>query len=142
MVGDILGKGYVVIFILMAVSIALEHDTPYLSFESGLGNPFVSHSTCYKFICWVVFESLLPSPWSCHSYVQEKFTRSPLLRRPSVVVRSYYVGLPWVHFNPCSYFVSSSKYVTYFMSLMGDTSRPSCDESCSIDSNSLSKNET
>jgi hypothetical protein len=50
MVGEILGKGYVVIFILMAVSIALEHDTPYSSFAFELENPFVSLSTCYKVI--------------------------------------------------------------------------------------------
>jgi hypothetical protein len=67
---------------------------------------------------------------------------SPLLSRPSVVVHSYYVGLPCVRFDPHSYFVSSSKSVTYFASLMGDTSRPSCDESCSVDSDSLSGNET
>jgi hypothetical protein len=54
------------------VSVTLEHDTPYSSFESGLGNPFVSHSICYKFIPCVVFESMLPNHWSCHSYVQEK----------------------------------------------------------------------
>jgi hypothetical protein len=73
MVGEILGKGYVFVFILVAVSVALEHDTPYSSFESGLGNPFVFCSTCYKVLSWVVFESVLPSPWSCRSYVQEKF---------------------------------------------------------------------
>jgi hypothetical protein len=76
MVGEILGKGYVFIFILMAVSVTLENETPYSSFESGLGNPFVSRSTCYKVISWVVFESVLPSPRSCHSYVQEKFTQA------------------------------------------------------------------
>ena len=67
---------------------------------------------------------------------------SPLLSRPSAVVHSYYVGLPCVYFDSYSYFVSSSKPVTYFVSLMGDTSRPSCDESCSIDFNSLSRNES
>jgi hypothetical protein len=76
MVGEILGKGCVFVFILMAVSVALEHDTPYSSFESGLGNPFVSRLTCYKVISWVVFESVLPSPWSFRSYVQEMFTRA------------------------------------------------------------------
>jgi hypothetical protein len=72
MVGEILGKGYAFIFVLVAVRVALEHDTPYLSFESGLRNPFVSGPTCYKIISWVVFESMLPRPLSCHSYVQEK----------------------------------------------------------------------
>jgi hypothetical protein len=76
MVGEILGKGYVFVFVLMAVSVALEHDTPYSSFESGLGNPFVSRPTCYKVISWVIFESVLPSPWSCRSYVQEKFKQA------------------------------------------------------------------
>ena len=56
----------------LAVSVALEHNTPYSSFEAGLGNPFVSHSICYKVIPYIVFESMLPNHWSCHSYVQEK----------------------------------------------------------------------
>jgi hypothetical protein len=72
MVGEILGKGYTFVFVLVAVSVALEHDTPCSSFESGLGNPFVSRLTYYKVISWVVFESMLPRPLSCHSYVQEK----------------------------------------------------------------------
>jgi hypothetical protein len=72
MVGEILGKGYAFVFVLMAVSVALEHDTPCSSFESGLGNPFVSHLTSYKVISWVVFESMLSRPLSCRSYVQEK----------------------------------------------------------------------
>jgi hypothetical protein len=37
-----------------------------------------------------------------------------------------------------SYSVSPSKSVTHFVSLMGDTSRPSCDEFCSVDFSSLS----
>jgi hypothetical protein len=61
MVGEILGKGYVFVSVLMVVSVALEHDTPYSSFEFGLGNPLVSHLTCYKIISWVIFESVLPS---------------------------------------------------------------------------------
>jgi hypothetical protein len=76
MVGEILGKGYVFVFVLMVVSIAHEHDTPYSSFESRLGNPFVSRSNFYKVISWVIFELVLPSPWSYHSYVQEKFKRA------------------------------------------------------------------
>jgi hypothetical protein len=72
MVGEILGKGYALVFVLMAVSVTLEHDTPCSSFESGLGNPFVSRLTYYKVISWVVFESMLPRPLSCRSYVQEK----------------------------------------------------------------------
>jgi hypothetical protein len=50
MVGENLGKGCVFVFILLAVSVTLEHDTPYSLSEAGLGNPFVSHSTCYKVI--------------------------------------------------------------------------------------------
>ena len=41
-----------------------------------------------------------------------------------------------------SYSISPSKSVTHFVSLMGDTSRPSYDESCSVDFNSLSGNKT
>jgi hypothetical protein len=50
MVGENLGKGCIFVFILLAVSVAPEHDYPYSLFETGLGNPFVSHLTCYKFI--------------------------------------------------------------------------------------------
>jgi hypothetical protein len=45
-----------------------------------------------------------------------------------------------VQFAKCS--VSPSNYVTHFVSLMGDTSRPSCDEFCSIDFSSLSRIKT
>ena len=72
MVGEISGKGYVLVFVLVAVSVSLEHDTPCSSFESRLGNPFVSRLTSYKVISWVVFESMLPRPLLCRSYVQEK----------------------------------------------------------------------
>jgi hypothetical protein len=138
MVGEILGKRCVFVLILMAVSVTLEHDTPYFSFESGLGNPFVSRSTCYKVISWVSAAKSLVVSFICSREVHT----SPLLSRPSAVVHSYYVGLPYVHFNSYSYFVSHSKSVTYFVSWMGDTSRPSCDESYSVKSNSLSGNET
>jgi hypothetical protein len=72
MVGGNLGKGYVSSSYCLAVSVALEHDTPYSSFEASLGNPFVSLSIDYKVIPCVVFESMLPNHWSCHSYVQVK----------------------------------------------------------------------
>jgi hypothetical protein len=62
----------------------------------------------------------------------------PLLSRPSAVVSSFSVGLPCVHCPIVSYSVSFSNSVTYFVSLMGDTSRPSCDESCSVDISTLS----
>jgi hypothetical protein len=32
MVGENLGKGYVFVFILLAVSVALEHDTPLIHY--------------------------------------------------------------------------------------------------------------
>ena len=76
MVGEILGKGCVFVFVLITVSVTLEHNTPYSSFESRLGNPLVSRPTCYKVISWVVSKSVLPSPWSYHSYVQEKFIQT------------------------------------------------------------------
>jgi hypothetical protein len=55
-----------------AVSVTLEHNTPYSSFETSLGNPFISLLIDYKVISCVVFESMIPNHWSCHSYVQEK----------------------------------------------------------------------
>jgi hypothetical protein len=79
MVGEILGKKCVSVFVLVAVIVALEHDTPFI-IVSGLGNPFVSRLTIYKFICWVLLESMLPRPLSCHSYVQEKSN----LNKPSI----------------------------------------------------------
>jgi hypothetical protein len=35
MVGEILGKGYAFVFVLMAVSVALEHDTPVRHLNPG-----------------------------------------------------------------------------------------------------------
>ena len=72
MVGENLGKGYVSSLYWLVVSVSLEHDTPYSSFEVGLGIPSVSLSIDYKVFPCVVFESMLPNHWSCHSYVQEK----------------------------------------------------------------------
>ena len=72
MVGENLGKKYVSVTVLVAVLVALELDTPLHLFESGLGNPLVSHLALCKSIYWVIFESMLPRPLSCHSYVQEK----------------------------------------------------------------------
>ena len=129
MVGENLGKGYVFIFVLIGSKCRSWTWHPlFITFEAGLGNPFVSHSIYYKVIPCVVFESMLPNHWSCHSYVQELSVWNLYLSRPSTVVNSNYVDLPCVCFNLYSYSVSPSKYVTYFMSLMGDTSRPSCDK--------------
>jgi hypothetical protein len=51
----------------------LNMTPPFSSFQFGLGNPFVSRLTFYKFISWVVFDSMLPRLSLCHPYVQEKF---------------------------------------------------------------------
>jgi hypothetical protein len=69
--GENLGKKCVYVSVSVAILVTLEHDTPFLSFESGLGNPFVSRLTFCKFTSWVVFESMLPRLSSCHPYVQE-----------------------------------------------------------------------
>jgi hypothetical protein len=71
MVGGKLGKKCVSVFVLVAVIVTLEHDIPFI-IVSGLGNPFISHLTFFKFIYWVILESMLPRPLSCHSYVQDK----------------------------------------------------------------------
>jgi hypothetical protein len=65
----------VFVFVLVVVIVALEHDTPFI-IVSRLGNPFVSHLTIHKFICWVLLQSMLPRPLSCRSYVQEKSNRN------------------------------------------------------------------
>jgi hypothetical protein len=140
MVGENLGKKCVSVFVLVAVIVALEHDTPFI-FISGLGNPFVSRLTFCKFISWVILESMLPRPLSCHSYVQEK-SKQALYRvghlQLSIPTMSAFPVSVSNHFHTLIY----PKSVTYFMSLMGDTSRPSCDESFPIDFNSLSRNKT
>ena len=87
---------------------------------------------------WVGAAKTIVVSFICSKEVQT----IPPLSRPSAVVHSYHVGLPYVYFKSYSYFDLPSKSVTYFVSLMGDTSRPSCDESCSFNSNSLFINDT
>jgi hypothetical protein len=61
------------------------------------------------------------------TYIESAICSYPLsLCRPSLCL---------VQFT--SYSVSPSKSFTHFVSLMGDTSRPSCDEFCSVDFSSL-----
>jgi hypothetical protein len=74
-----LGNKCFFVFVLVAVIVALEHDTPFI-IVSGLENPFASHLTIHKFTCWVLLDSMLPRPLSCRSYVQEKFN----LNKPSI----------------------------------------------------------
>jgi hypothetical protein len=52
---------------------SLLNMTPLFIIVSRLGNPFVSHLTIHKSICWVLLDSILPRQFSCRSYVQEKF---------------------------------------------------------------------
>ena len=104
----------------------------FIIFEASLGNPFVSHSICYKVIPCVVFDSMLPNHWSCRSYVQEKSIWNLYwvchLDLSILSVSAFPVSSP---IATCSFSLSNS--VTHFVSLMGDTSRPSCVEyfSCS-----------
>jgi hypothetical protein len=140
MVGGDLGKKCVSIFVLVAVIVSLEHDTPFI-IESGLGNPFVSRLTFCKFISWVISESMLPRPLSCHSYVQEMSNPTPSFYRVdhlqlSIPTMSAFSVSVSNHFHTLIYL----KFVTCFMSLIGNTSRPSCDESFPIEFNSLSRN--
>jgi hypothetical protein len=140
MVGENLGKKCVSIFLLVVVIVSLEHDTPFV-IQSGLGNPFVSCLTFCKFISWVVSKSMLPIPLSCHSYVQESSNPTQAFYRfnhlqlsiPTMLAFSVSVSN---HIHTLIYL----KCVTYFVSLMGDTSRPSCDESVLVDFKSLSGN--
>jgi hypothetical protein len=139
MVGGNLGKKCVSVFVLVAVIVTLEHDTPFI-IEPGLGNPFVSCLTFCKFISWVIFESMLPRPLSCHSYVQEKSNLAQALYRVdhlqlSIPTMSAFPVSVSNHFHTLIY----PKSVTYFVSLMGDTSRPSCDKSFPVDFNSSSR---
>jgi hypothetical protein len=89
-----------------------------------------------KVLPCVIFESMLPNHWSCHPCVQEQ--SKPLLSRPSVVIFSFCVGLPYVQSPIVTCSVSLSNSVIHFVSLMWDTSKPSCDESCSVDFSTLS----
>jgi hypothetical protein len=77
--GGKLGKKRVSVFVLVVVIVSLEHDTP-LHHCIRVGNPFVSRLTSHKSICWVLIESMLPRPLSCHSYVQDKSN----LNEPSI----------------------------------------------------------
>jgi hypothetical protein len=141
MVGENLGKKCVSVPVLVAVLVALEHDTPLHHLNPGLGNPFVSRLALCKSISWVIFESMLPRPLSCHSYVQEK-SKQALYRvdhlQLLILTMSAFPVSVSNHFHTLIY----PKSVTYFVSLMGDTSRPSCDESFPVDFNSSSGNKT
>jgi hypothetical protein len=77
--GGKLRNKHVFVFMLVAVIVTLKDDIAFI-IVSGLGNPFISHLTIYKFICWVLLDSMLPRPLSCHSYVQEKSN----LNKPSI----------------------------------------------------------
>jgi hypothetical protein len=138
MVGENLGKKCVSVFLLVVVIVALEHDTPFF-IEPRLGNSFVSRLTFCKFISWVVFESMLPRPLSCCSYVQEKSSLAQAFYRVdhlqlSILTMSAFPVSVSNHLHTLIYL----KSVTCFMSLMGDTSRPSYDESFPVDFKSLS----
>jgi hypothetical protein len=142
MVGENLGKKYLSIFVLVAVIVSLEHDTPFI-IESRLGNPFASRLTFRKFISWVVFESILPRPLSCHSYVQEKSNPTQAFYQVShlqlsIPTMSSFPVLVSNNFHTLIYL----KSITCFVSLMGDTSRLSCENYFPIDFNSLSSNKT
>jgi hypothetical protein len=138
MVGENLGKKCVSVSVLMAVSIVLEHDTPLRHLNLSWLIQFVSCLTFCKFISRVVFESILPGSLSCHSYVQEKFNRNLLssnhLQLSILTMSAFPVSVPR-HICILLY----PKSVTYFVSLMGDTSRPSYDKSFPVDFSSLSR---
>jgi hypothetical protein len=123
MVGENLGKKCVFVFVLVVVIITLEHDTSFV-IVSGLGNTFFSCLSFYKFISWVVLESMLSRPLSCHSYVQEKsyHKQSPPLSQPYVVINSYYVGLPFVSFKSFSYF--DLPQICYLFRVIGGNQGP------------------
>jgi hypothetical protein len=128
--------------VLVEVIVSLEHDTPFI-IQSRLGNPFVSCLTIHKFISWVFFESMLPRPLLCHSYAQEKSNLAQAFYRVShmqllIPTMSAFPVSVSIHLHTLTYL----KSVTYFVSLMGDTSRPSYDESFLVDFNSLSRNKT
>jgi hypothetical protein len=90
MVGENLGKKFVSIFVLVAVIVTLEHDTPFI-IESGLGNSFFSCLTFCMFISWVVFESMLPR----HCHVVHMFKRIPTFHKPYIDLTIYsYQFLP------------------------------------------------
>jgi hypothetical protein len=139
-VGENLGKKCVSIFVLVVVIVAIEHDTPFI-IKYGLVNSFVSRLTFYRFISWVVFESMLPRPLSCRSYVQETSNPTQAFYRVghlqlSILTMSTFPMSISNHPHTLIYL----KFVTCFMSLMGDTSRTSCDKSFPIDFKSLSRN--
>ena len=140
MVGENLGKGYVFIFVLIGSKCHSWTWHPlFITFEASLGNPFVSHSIYYK------VSPCLNQCCQIIGRVVHMFKRSS----SEASIESAICSCP---FSPCwpflcpvqltSYSISPSKYVTHFVSLMGDTSRCSCDEFFPIDSNSLSRNKT
>ena len=132
MVGRKLGNKCVSVFMLMVVIVALEHDTPLHHCN------WVGKSICLLFDLLQIHilgrlsvndAKTIVVSFICSREVHLK----PILSRPSAVIHSLRVVLPCVW----SYSVSLSKSVTHFVSLMGDTLRPSYDESFPIEFNSL-----
>jgi hypothetical protein len=132
----------------MAVIVSLEHGT-CLCLVLQLGNMLVSesyqfHVSSYFFVpveecsyfCHIMFlvliESILPSHLSCLIMFKGSFTSN----HPSVVLP---VSISCVSPYSLIHHLTSLSCVS-FMSMMGDTSRPSFDESFPIDFNTLSGN--
>ena len=99
MVRNFFGKGCVFVFILLAVSVALEHDTPLFIIWSWFGK-----SICLSFNflqghilsrLWVNAAKSLVVSFICSREVHPK----PLLSWPPVVVHSLRVDLPSVQSN-------------------------------------------
>ena len=91
--------------------------------------PMSSLIQCYQIIGHVI-HMFKRSP--SETYIESAICKYPFSPcQPSLCL---------VQFANCS--ISPSNSVTHFVSLMGDTSRPSCDEFCSVDFNSLSRMKT
>jgi len=70
---------------------------------------------------------MLRIPHKCHQYVQEGY----------IPIAFFHASHPWTN-SASSHSISTLGIC--FMSLMGDTTRPSCDGSLPIDFNTLSRN--
>jgi hypothetical protein len=146
--GKIEGSGSSFLESFMEAIVSLEHGT-CLCLVLQLGNLLVSESYqfhvslyffipveecsyCHHIMFLVLVESMFPSQLSCLIMFKGSFTSN----HPSVVLPVSISYVSPYSFDPPSYIT----FLCQFVSMMGDTSRPSFDEYFPVDFNTLSGN--
>ena len=126
----------------MAVGVSLEHDTPPIHY---LKLVWEIHLSLIRFATRSYSKLSLSQCCQIIGRVIHMFKRSSSKTSIESAIYScpFSMCRPSLYpFKLTSYSISPSKSIPHFISLMGDTSRPSCDESFPIDFNTLSGKKT